>query len=62
VCIATGFMRKNLELHNGGLSGDFGVDKTKECYYGRGVVKNVKKWVEFSMIYQYEKGRSQNTG
>ena len=30
VCIPTRSMRRNLELHNGGLSGHFGIDKTKE--------------------------------
>ena len=43
-------MREKLiiELHNGGLSGHFGDDKTKafakECYYWPELAKDVKRW------------------
>jgi hypothetical protein len=45
-------MRENLirELHNGGLSGNSGMEKThalvEERSYWYGIANNVKKWVE----------------
>jgi hypothetical protein len=63
--IPRGSMRENMirELHNGGLSGHFGVDETKafveECYYWLGMAKDVKKWVEHYIICQHAKDQSQ---
>jgi hypothetical protein len=66
--VSRGLMRENLirEMHNEGLRGHFGVDKTKdlvdEHYYWSGMAKDDKKWVERYQICQHAKCRSQNIG
>ena len=61
-------MRANIikEKHNGGLSKNFGQDKTfaqvNDFYYWPKIQTNVKRFVEKCRICQHAKGRSQNTG
>eukprot|EP01018_Ginkgo_biloba_P033322 Gb_18633 [translate_table: standard] len=68
LCIPVGPMRENIirELHNSGLGGHFGRDKTitlvKDRYYWPGLRKRVAKFVAQCKIYQVSKGTSQNTG
>jgi hypothetical protein len=54
------------ELHNGGLGGHFGIDKTtvlvKERYFWPSINKDVKIFVECCRIFQLAKGKSQNIG
>jgi len=53
------------DLHNGGLGGHFGVDKTtmlvKERYFCPSINKDVKKFVECCIFFQLAKEKSQNT-
>jgi hypothetical protein len=53
------------ELHNGGLSGHFAIDKTRALvevhYYWPRMAKDVKKWVECCQVCQRAKRKVQNT-
>jgi hypothetical protein len=69
LCIPKCSMRENLikEKNNGGLSGNFGQDRTSnqvnDLYYWQGMQNQVKNFVEKRRICQHHvKGRSQNTG
>ena len=61
-------MRENLihEKHNGGLSGDFGWDKTcaqvSTFYFWPGMQHDVKNFVEKCRICQHSKERRKNIG
>jgi hypothetical protein len=61
-------MRDNMlkEKHNGGLAGHFGHDKTfsqmRNSYYWPSMRVEVKNFVNKCQIFQYAKGRQQNTG
>ena len=61
-------MRENLtkEKHTSGLGGHFGVDKTFEklshFYFWPKMRYEVEKYVKNCKVFQYAKGRSQNTG
>ena len=61
-------MRENLiqEKHSGGLSGNFGQDKTfslvSNFYFWPKMQHDVKKFVERCRVCQHAKGISQNTG
>jgi hypothetical protein len=68
LCIPKCSMRDNLlkEKHSGGLAGHFGHDKTfaqlNSSYYWPGMREEVKKFVNRCNIFQYAKGKRQNTG
>lgn len=68
LCIPVCSMRGNLikEKHSGGLSGHFGVEKTLEqlnrFYFWPRMKSEVEKHVRNCKVFQYAKGRSQNTG
>ena len=67
VCIPKCSMRENLikEKHNGGLSGNFGHDKTleqlKHFYFWPRMRIDVQNFMDKCTICQHAKGRSQNT-
>jgi hypothetical protein len=64
----TGSMRENIirDLHNSGLGGHFGKDKTlaliKDKYYWSKMKKDITRYVTRCRIFQMAKGHSQNTG
>jgi hypothetical protein len=68
LCIPRCSMRENMlkEKHSGGLAGHFGHDKTfaqlNSSYYWPGMRAEVKKFVNKCKIFQYAKGKKQNTG
>jgi hypothetical protein len=68
LCIPHSSLQLNLirELHNGGLGGHCGMEKTttlvKEQYFWPNINKDVRKFVECCRVCQLAKGRSQNTG
>jgi hypothetical protein len=57
-------MRDNLlkEKHNGGLAGHFGHDKTYAKLSSSYHWPDVKKFVDICRVFQYDKGKQQNTG
>ena len=61
-------MRENLlkEKHSGGLRGHFGHDNTfaqlNSSYYWLGMMVEVTRFVNKCKIFQYAKGKKQNTG
>jgi hypothetical protein len=68
LCIPRCLVRDNLlkEKHNGGLAGHFVHDKTfaqlSNSYYWLSMRAEVKKFVKKCIIFEYAKGRQQNTG
>jgi hypothetical protein len=68
LCIPKCSTRDNLlkEKHSGGLAGHFSHDKTftqlRSSYYWTGMRTEVMKFVNRCRIFQYEKGKRQNTG
>ena len=68
LCIPKCLMRENLikEKHIGGLSGNFGHDKTleqlKHFYFWPRMRIDVQKFVDKCTVCQHAKGRSQNIG
>jgi hypothetical protein len=68
LCIPKCSMRDNLlkEKHIGGLAGHFGHDKKygqlSSSYYWPDMRYDVNKFMEKCIIWQYDKGKKQNTG
>jgi hypothetical protein len=68
LCILKCSMRDNLlkEKHSGGLVGHFGHDKTyaqlSSSYHWPGMRSDVKKFMDKCRVFQYAKGKQQNTG
>jgi hypothetical protein len=67
LCIPKFSMRDNVlkEKHSGGLVGHFGHDNTyvqlSSSYHCPGMMYNVKTFVDKCRIFQYAKGKKQNT-
>eukprot|EP00253_Pinus_taeda_P030068 PITA_30068 len=68
LCIPEYSMRENLiqEKHNGGLAGNFGIDKTLDqfshFYYWPKMRRDVQRFVTRCKVRQLAKGHSQNIG